>query len=126
VLEGSIRVRAAGHAAPQALRAGDRLVADSRGVTVTALSPGQIGDALAWRQGQVVFDGTPLRDALARFARYHGRTLTASDSAASRRIGGRYSLDDLEGFLGSLEEILDVRVTRGSDGAIQVGAPVES
>ncbi|MEJ1971442.1 MAG: hypothetical protein WDM96_02705 [Lacunisphaera sp.] len=61
---------------------------------VTTLSPAALADALAWRQGQVIFNGTPLREALARFARYHGRSLTASDEAAHQRVGGRRSLDD--------------------------------
>lgn len=122
VLAGSVQVRPGGATTPHALRTGDRLVAAAGRVDVTALSASQLNDALAWRQGQVVFDGTPLREALGRFARYHGRALTASDEAARQRVGGRYSLDDLDGFLSSLEEILPVRVSRGLDGAIHVGA----
>jgi transmembrane sensor len=122
VLAGSVQVRPGGATAARALRPGDRLVAAGGRVDVTSLSPSQLDDTLAWRQGQVVFDGTPLRDALGRFARYHGRTLTASDAAARQRVGGRYSLDDLEGFLSSLEEFLPVRVARGLDGTIHVGA----
>jgi transmembrane sensor len=125
VREGSVQVRPGG-AAPRALRPGDRLVAAAGQVEVTSLSPGQLNDALAWRQGQVVFDGTPLREALGRFARYHGRTLTASEAAARLRVGGRYSLDDLEGFLATLEEILPVRVSRALDGTIHVGAAAET
>lgn len=122
VLEGSVQVRPGGAGAARALRTGDRLVAAGGQVDVTALSPSQLNDALAWRQGQVVFDGTPLREALGRFARYHGRALGASDAAARQRVGGRYSLDDLDGFLSTLEEILPVRVTTGLDGTIHVGA----
>jgi transmembrane sensor len=122
VLEGSVQVRPGAAAAARSLRTGDRLVAAGGRVDVTALSPNQLNDTLAWRQGQVVFDGTPLREALGRFARYHGRTLTASEAAARQRVGGRYSLDDLDGFLSTLEEILPVRVARGFDGAIHVGA----
>jgi transmembrane sensor len=119
VLEGSVQVRPGGKAT-QALRAGDRLVSEQQQVDVTALTASQLADALAWRQGRIVFEAAPLREALARFARYHGRTLTASDDAALQRVGGRYSLDDLDGFLTALEEVLPVRVTRGLDGAIHI------
>ena len=121
VLEGTVQVRAGGSVAPEFLHAGDRLNADSGKVSVATLSPDQVNAALAWRQGQIVFVGTPLREALGRFARYHGRNLTASDSAAQQRVGGLYSLDDLDGFLASLEEgMLPVRVTREPDGAVKV------
>lgn len=119
VLEGSVQVRPGGKAT-QALRAGDRLVSEQQQVHVTALTASQLADALAWRQGRIVFEAAPLREALGRFARYHGRTLTASDDAALQRVGGRYSLDDLDGFLTALEEVLPVRVTRGLDGAIHI------
>ena len=103
-----------------ALSAGDSLAADAKGVTVRHLSDASVQDALAWRTGQVVFDGTPLREALARFARYHGRGITASEAAGKLRLGGRYSLDDLDGFLSNLEEALPVKVTQDSSGTIRV------
>lgn len=120
VLEGSVQVRPGESAAPRALTAGDQLVSDRAHVAVQALSAGELDNALAWRRGQIVFNGTPLREALARFARYHGRTLGASDSAALQRVGGRYAIDDLNGFLGALEEALPVTVVRNLDGSVQV------
>jgi transmembrane sensor len=123
VREGTVQVRPGGSASVQSLQAGDRLVSEQQQVSVTSLSAGQLNDALAWRQGRIVFDGTPLREALGRFARYHGRNLTASDTAAMQRVGGGYSLDDLDGFLAELEGFLSVRVTRASDGSIHVTSP---
>ncbi|MEN9404014.1 MAG: hypothetical protein RL091_2717 [Verrucomicrobiota bacterium] len=127
VLEGSVQVRAGSSPAPQMLHANDQLVAGPEGVSVTPLSSAQLGDALAWRRGEIVFTDTPLREALARFARYHGRTLTAADSVAQLRMGGRYSLDDLEGFLAALQDgILPVQVTRSPDGTVHVDAAPRS
>lgn len=120
VLEGTVEVRPGGTAGPRSLQAGHRLTRTDTDVDIATLSPAQLNNALAWRQGQIVFDGTPLREALARFARYHGRSLTATDAAAQKRVGSRYSLDDLDGFLTDLEVGLQVRVTRDPDGAIQV------
>jgi len=122
VLEGTVQVRPGGAAEPRSLSAGHRLVRADNQVDLTTLSPEQLNNTLAWRQGQIVFDGTPLREALSRFARYHGRNLTATDAVAQKRVGGRYSLDDLTGFLTEIEGALSVRVTRGLDGAVQVDA----
>jgi len=125
VLEGSVQVRpgelsGAQSSAPFALGAGDRLSADAKGVAVKALSRSAVEDTLAWRQGQIVFDHTPLREALGRFARYHGRGIIASPEAANLSIGGRYSLDDIDGFFAAVEEILPVRVTRDLSGTVRV------
>ena len=131
VVEGSVQVRPAdpaGHpGAAVSLGAGNQLSASPDGVEVRTLSANALDDALAWRQGKIVFADVPLRTALARFARYHGRAITATAAVAEMRVGGRYSLDDLEGFLASLPDILPVpvHVTRSPDGAIQVSAPAE-
>ncbi len=120
VAEGSVQARPAQANSPYALGAGDRLEAGVRGVVVHPLSTTELDDVLAWRHGQIVFHGTPLHEALARFARYHGRSLTATPAAANLKVGGRFSLDDLDGFLAGIEDPLSVRVTRDLNGTIQV------
>ena len=126
VAEGSVQAHPAATGStpsvPHALTAGDQLSAGPGGVEVRRLSAAALEDALAWRQGQVVFNGVPLSDALARFARYHGRGITVAPDAAGKRVGGRYSLDDLDGFLSFIEEELSVRVTRELNGTVQVSA----
>lgn len=121
VLEGTVRVWAGESGAPRSLTRGDALSSGPNGVVVRTLSASELNDALAWREGQIVFQGTPLHEALARFARYHGRGITATPEAANLRIGSRYSLDDLDGFLSDVEEILPVKVTRDLNGTVQVG-----
>ena len=125
VLEGAVQARpgdANGRpATPIALTAGDKLSAGPGGVvSVQALSASALDDALAWRQGQTVFRGVPLNEALARFARYHGRSITATAAAAELPVGGRFSLDDLDGFFGALEEVLPVSVKHNLDGTMLV------
>lgn len=122
VAGGSVAVRP-GDTAPEsfALAAGGRLSSGPEGVAIRALSADELDQAFAWRRGQVVFAGTPLRDALARFARYHGRDLTVSADAANLRLGGRYALDDLDGFFSALEAALPaVEVRRHPGGNIEV------
>lgn len=128
VLEGSVQVRpgesAVGRdAAPIALIAGDKLSVGPGEIAVRTLTSKDLNNALAWRQGQIVFVGTPLREALSRFARYHGRGITATADVADLRVGGRFALDDLDGFFSGLEEILpEVRVTRELSGTVRVSS----
>lgn len=129
VVEGSVQVRpaeSAGHPVqPTLLAPREKLSAGPDGVTVRTLSPKVVDDELAWRNGQVVFAGVPLSEALARFARYHGRGLVAAPEVAHLAVGGRYSLDDLDGFLAALEAFLPVRVSRNLSGTVLVG-PAEN
>lgn len=119
VVEGSVTIRPA-DAAPQ-----DRpviLVAGTRyasGLVGTAAAR-QLEAALAWRRGQAVFDDVPLSEALLHVARRHGRTITASAAAAAERVGGRFSIDDLEDFLTTLEAAIGVETERQPDGTILV------
>ena len=126
VVDGSVKVLPGEYALgrpvdPVALTGGDQLSAGPDGVTVQKLSASALDDVLAWRHGQIVFANVPLNAVLARFARYHGRGITAAPEVADLRVGGRFGLDDLDGFLQGLEVILPVRVTRGLSGAVQVG-----
>jgi transmembrane sensor len=124
VVEGSVQVRpgeaAAGEAAanPVALGAGDHLSARRGRVTVNALSPAALADTLAWRNGRIVFHDAPLAEVAARFAHYHGRSITVDGALAAETLGGRYSLDDLGGFLAALEVSLPVKVRTDLSGAI--------
>jgi transmembrane sensor len=120
VAEGSVQVRPGGDKPVQSLHASHRLVREQGDISVSTLSDQQLSDALAWRQGRIVFNGTPLREALARYARYHGRNLTVSDAASALLVGGGYSLDDLDGFLAGIEEPMNLQFTRGIDGAIHL------
>ena len=122
VVEGLVQVRSgsARETAPVSLHAGGRFSTAKAGVSLQTLSPAEVDDAIAWRKGQIVFDGVPLGDALGRFAHYHERSITAAADTAQVRVGGRFDLDDLDGFLAGLERMLPVRVKHESGGAIQV------
>lgn len=127
VVEGSVLVRPGESGnlppagpVPVSLRAGDYLTATAGSATVTRLSAAAIEDVLAWRQGAVVFDGVPLELALARFAHHHGRGINVLEGAAAHRLGGRYSIDDLDGFVGMLDQAFPVEVTHGLSGTITI------
>jgi transmembrane sensor len=129
VVEGTVQVRPGESAresdSPVMLGAGDRLTLENAGVSVQAMDPAHLTDALAWRKGQIVFINVRLQDALAQFARYHGRTFSTTPQAAEQRLGGRFSLDDADGFLAAIQEILPVRVSHGpkDDTLVEMSPP---
>jgi transmembrane sensor len=122
VLEGSVRVRAKSEATGEVdLSAGRQArfqAADH--LSVWTLPEGAAQDAVAWRQGQVVFHDAPLGEALERFAAYHAKEIVVDRSAAELRLGGRFALDDLNGLLDSVERVLPVRVVREAGGVWRI------
>lgn len=123
VAEGTVAVRPVNHAANDLqLAAGDRLSAGPDGIALRTLTAAELAGALAWRDGYVVFARAPLREALAAFARYHGREINVAPDIADIRVGGRFSLDDLDGFFAGLEAGFPVRVHRDRGAAIRVTA----
>lgn len=71
-------------------------------------------DVGAWRQGWLVFDRTPLPEAVARWNDYLARPLTMPDEAALRslRLTGSFRVREPDAFLDSLPDVLPVRVAR--------------
>ncbi len=130
VVEGSVQVRpgemnGARQSGPVDIGAGDSLSAGKGGLSIRALSADSLDDALAWRQGQIVFDGVPLDEALARYSRYHGRQITATAAAGVLRVSGRHSLDDLDEFFAELEQSFPVRVVPDPSGSVRVSLRTE-
>jgi transmembrane sensor len=123
VLEGTVQVRQAkAEPAAAVLTAGDQAALEPRSVEVHGLSVDETQNVVAWRVGQAAFQDEPLSEALARFAPYHAGTITVSPEAAVFNVGGRFSLDDLDGFLAAIEQALPVAVLRGADGTVRVVA----
>lgn len=118
VLEGSVEVQpTAGARAPLALHAAEQYADGS----VRALDPAEVEAVLAWRDGAIVFKGAPLREVLAAFARHHSRQLESTPAAGEQRFGGRFNLDDLEGFLHGLENSdRGLTVQRDAHGSVRV------
>ncbi len=122
VLEGNVQVQPEKEALPTTLAPGDQAVLASTGVENRHLLPEEAQNVTAWRTGQAAFMDSRLDEALARFAPYHAGRITISEAAAVLRVGGRYSLDDLDGFLAAIEQALPVSVLRGEQGTVRVVA----
>jgi transmembrane sensor len=124
VVEGHVRVRAAAadKTHDSALDAGNQAMISGAHVDVRVLAAESVQDVIAWRRGEVVFNDTPLREAMERFGAYHTRAISVGPDVADIRVGGRYSLDDLDGALEAIERMLPVRVERGAAGAVRIVA----
>ena len=127
VVEGSVQVRPGESAKnpesePYLLKHNDALVSEGSGATVHSLSNSELSDTLAWRDGLVVADGLTLTEAIAQFARYHGQGITVTEAASRTRIGGRYNIDDIEGFLTDIQQQYPVKVSHEANGTIRVSA----
>jgi transmembrane sensor len=127
VIEGTVQVTdAAAGGAPTPLTPNNQAALGGPGLEVKALSADETQNVIAWRVGQAAFQNAPLAEALARFAPYHSGTITVSPGAAVLNVGGRYSLDDLDGFLTAIELVLPVTVTRDRDHAGKIRVDVRA
>lgn len=79
--------------------------------TVSAIRPIALENIAPWREGRIVFNNTPLADAVREFERYSMRTIQLADSKAGNlRISGSFQYKKLDSFLGALPEVLPVKV----------------
>jgi transmembrane sensor len=105
----------------RALSAGEQLLISGPHLAITSVSPRQIADDLAWREGAVVFEGEPLSQALAEVGRYtRAHVVLAEPQVASLRISGRFRTDDVAGFFRALQAALPVRVSQPKPGVFYI------
>ena len=128
VTEGKVRVepRSAESAhVPDAplVTAGQRLVVESDENTAAlaalrpeAVTPEELERSLAWKDTQIVFDRTPLAEAVAAFNRFNSHQLVVDDPVlAARKLGGTFQASNIEAFVHLLETGFDVSADRGND-----------
>lgn len=102
---------------PIVLNPGDVAVATPRGISVTTKTLPQISDAMAWRNGLLAFDNTPLSEVVAEFNRYNREKLViAGGEAAEIGVGGHFRVTNVEAFKRMAKNILKLHVeTRGNE-----------
>ncbi len=120
VNEGQVEVRGPAAAAATA-SAGEQLLIAGPHLEITPVSPRQIADDLAWREGALVFEGEPLSKALAEVRRYtRARIVLARPEVGSLHISGRFRTNDVPGFFQALQAALPVRVSRPEPGTVYI------
>lgn len=96
------------------LKAGDVAHADHAG-TASAVGRAGAESVAAWRNGRVVFDDTPLAEAVAEFGRYGFDGVVIRDAdVAAMRITGNFNVTELGGFAAALPQVLPVRLSRSN------------
>lgn len=122
VLEGAVQVRTGNWWNRQRaeLRAGDLSRSDGPGA-MSVRRGADVDSLLAWREGKVVFRGTPLADAVRELNRYADRRLVLSSGRAGQlRVSGIFDTHDLPAFLTALPDIVPVAVDDTGQGTIAI------
>jgi transmembrane sensor len=104
---------------PETLGAGKVAELDGGRIKVSVQGPGEMEQALRWREGYVVFDRTPLRAAVAEMNRYNARQLVVGDPAlADIPVEGNFRTQNLDGFVRLMKYGFGVETSLSRDGKI--------
>jgi len=124
LVEGKVSVaprHGGARAASAMLSPNDMLTVDASGVQVRRVA--DTGAVEGWREGVVVFDDTPLAEAVEEINRYATRPFVLTDGRAGRvRVSGVYRIGGEAVFAEALEEGLGVSVDRGRPDRIGLSA----
>ena len=119
VESGSVQVRAGAwwNRTERQLIAGQAVERDGAG-DLTAATPAQIENLLAWRQGKIVFRNAPLSQVVAEMNRYlkHPAKLDAP-KLRDYRVAGVFNIDDPQAILATLPAVAPVQVREQADGS---------
>lgn len=124
LVEGSLRLEAAGFWQPQALATlapGDLAVTTGDRVLIEKDDAAGLADALAWREGRLVFRHAMLATAAAEFNRYNREKLVVADAdVGALRFSSVFPVHGIEAFVRLAEKSLGLHVVR-RDGEIVIG-----
>jgi transmembrane sensor len=94
-----------------------------QGWQLTALSFGQMGRELAWREGKIALQGESLAEAAAVYARYSDTPIVIADPDLARLpVTGLFAVNNPLGFSRAVAEVFDAEVRQ--EGGRIIIAPV--
>jgi ferric-dicitrate binding protein FerR (iron transport regulator) len=103
--------------------AGNELTVDGRTHTLTPIAPDELAKRLAWagglfeQDGWLKFRGQSLAIVAAEFNRHNRRKLRIGDPRTARlAVGGKFRVNDLDGFVAALGLTHGVRATLSEPG----------
>lgn len=101
------------------LDAGQQLVLSE--VAPPSISRINIERAMAWENGEVIFENDPLSTVVARMNRYARQRLVIEDDRTSQlRISGVFHTGDVDGFVSTIVSYLPVRAEKAMDGSTRL------
>ena len=102
---------------------GERVVLNADRETVEALEPEEIDVRLSWRNGNLIFRGESLADAVAEVSRYTTVDFVIPDADLREiRVAGLFKADDVAGFLATLQANFDVVSERAGESTVVLSA----
>lgn len=127
VTEGTVRVEQAeaGEATRSIaqLQSGSIAHAVADGVVFQTRPVAEVEQLLTWRTGYLVFDHTPLSEAVAEFNRYNRRQIVIADpQVAAIRIGGNFRTTNMDAFLRLVASDFPITATEEDGRIILTGA----
>ncbi|RYE71573.1 MAG: hypothetical protein EOO81_05605, partial [Oxalobacteraceae bacterium] len=119
VTEGTVRLAPsiAGNKMPTAtFTAGAIALVTKDGIRIESRSPEQASEAVGWLSGDVVFHGTPLREAIVDFNRFNTHKLVIMDPKAGEiRVDGSFKVGNAAGFSRLISQVFPVEVVQKQD-----------
>ena len=101
------------------ISAGEGVVAHRNQADLQHVNGAAASRKLAWRSGELSFQGETLGDAVAEFNRYNRQKLRVQDPAvASLQVGGNFQALDVKSFVGAVERSFNLVESRADDGAL--------
>lgn len=118
VLRGRVHVESA---SGDAMLLSARQAVESAGGTLTARAAPDPAGAIVWKDGKLMFDRTPLAQALADINRYRTTPATLADPAIARlQISGVFDSARTDALLDLLPSILPVAIRREADDTVRI------
>jgi transmembrane sensor len=71
--------------------------------------------ALAWREGKLIFDDEPLRAVVARMNKYGATRIAVTGEASELRVGGVFKAGDTTAFVDAMQTYFPLAVSHGSN-----------
>lgn len=115
---GRVQVAAAGHA-PVSLRPGQQV--DAIGGQLQPVAKADVARAMAWKEDRIVFEQTPLDEAVSLLRHYRKAAIRLDDpSLAALKLNGVFDAHNVDRLLELLPSILPVAVQQQADGSVQI------
>ena len=104
-----------------AVSAGEKTILGSEEINPNAIEMAEIAVKLSWREGNLVFRGESLEEALTEVGRYTEVEFVVLDEASKRvRVAGMFKAGDVQGLLAVLEKNFDVTYRRVGENRIEL------
>jgi transmembrane sensor len=123
VSEGKVAIESKNQVQAPAFLTANEQVAVSPGGAAAPIRKVDSQRALAWAEGRLNFENTPIREVVAQFNRYNNIQLRVEDEELARRpISGVFNAANPQSFIEFIEATTSVQIKRESEGDIVIAS----